>query len=132
MSTPSWATSTERGEDGTGIIGTVVGVLIFLSLLLFAVQVLVGLYATTVVSAAAYDAAKTVAGADAGADSRAVAVDGARRRLGRVGEQASFTWGEAPDVVVLTVRAPRPQFLPGGLGLPDVVRTVRVRVEEVR
>lgn len=132
MSTASWATSTERGEDGTGIIGTVVGVLIFLSLLLFAVQVLVGLYATTVVGAAAYDAAKTVAGADGGVGSRAVAVDDARRRLGRVGERASFEWGESPEVVVLTVRAPRPQFLPGSLGLPDVVRTVRVRIEAVR
>jgi len=134
MSTASWASSTDRGEDGTGIIGTVVGVVIFLSLLLFAVQVLVGLYATTVVSAAAYDAAKTVAGSDAGAGAaaRAVAVDEARRRLGRAGEQASFIWGDSPDSVVLTVRAPRPQFLPGSLGLPDVVRTVRVRVEAVR
>jgi hypothetical protein len=132
MSTASWATSTERGEDGTGIIGTVVGVLIFLSLLLFAVQVLVGLYATTVVSAAAYDAAKAVAGADGGLEAREVAVEDARRRLGRVGERASFAWGESPDAVVLTVRAPRPQFLPASLGLPDVVRTARVRIEAVR
>ena len=131
MSTASSATST---EDGTGVIGTVVGVLIFLSLLLFAVQVLVGLYATTVVSAAAYDAAKTVAGADAGgtAAARGAAVADARRRLGRVGDQATFTWGEAPDSIVLTVRAPRPRFLPASLGLPDVVRTARVRVEAVR
>jgi hypothetical protein len=129
---------TGRGEAGTGVIGSVVGVLVFLLLLLFAVQVLVGLYATTVVTATAYDAAKTAAGATArhsdGAQARAVA--DARRRLGRLGEQAEFTWSTSPDSLALTVRAPRPRLLPrslvGALGPPDVVRTVRVRVETVR
>lgn len=112
--------------------------LVFLLLLLFAVQVLVGLYATTVVTATAYDAAKTAAGAAArsseGGQARAVA--DARRRLGRLGEQAEFTWEATPDTLALTVRAPRPRLLPrslvGALGPPDVVRTVRVRVEAVR
>lgn len=116
---------------------------VFLALLLFAVQVLVGLYATTVVSAIAYDAAKTVAGADAvsspggsRAAAQARATADARRRLGRVGDGASFTWTTTGDAVVLTVRAPRPRVLPaalvGGVAPPDVVRTVRVRIEAVR
>ncbi|MDQ3756428.1 MAG: hypothetical protein M3394_01070, partial [Actinomycetota bacterium] len=55
--------------EGSGLLGTVVGGLVFLSLLFFAVQVVLGLYATSVVTAVAYDAAKAVAGADAaGAD----------------------------------------------------------------
>ena len=128
-STRSSATSgSGAGEAGTGVIGTVVGVLLFLSLLLFAVQVLVGLYATTVVTAAAYDAAKAVAGADR------PSVDGAehaaRRRIGRLGERATFAWDVDTEVVSLTVRAPRPVLMP--FAPDDVVRTVRVRVESVR
>lgn len=134
---------TGRAEVGAGVIGTVVGVFVFLALLLFAVQVLVGLHATTVVTAVAYDAAKTVAGADAASASgggrgaaRARATADARRRLGRVGDDASFTWSATGDAVVLTVRAPRPRVLPaalvGGVAPPDVVRTVRVRVEAIR
>lgn len=132
-----------RAEAGAGVIGTVVGVFVFLALLLFAVQVLVGLHATTVVTAVAYDAAKVVAGADAASASgggqaaaQARATADARRRLGRVGDGASFTWATAGDAVVLTVRAPRPRVLPtalvGGVTPPDVVRTVRVRIEAVR
>jgi hypothetical protein len=119
-------------------MGSVVGVLVFLLLLLFAVQVLVGLYATTVVTATAYDAAKTVAGAAARGsdDAQGRAVADARSRLGRLGEEAQFTWAATPDAVALTVRAPRPRLLPrslvGALGPPDVVRTVRVRLETVR
>ena len=120
-------TSSNR-QAGTGIIGTVMGVTVFLTLLLFAVQVLVGLYATTVVTAAAYDAAKSVAGADRQAPEVAVAT--ARQRIGPLGERAAFTWAIDGDVVALTVRAPRPTLLP--LASPDVVRTVRVRVESLR
>ena len=104
------------------------GVTVFLTLLLFAVQVLVGLYATTVVTAAAYDAAKSVAGADRQAPEVAVAT--ARRRIGALGGQARFSWAIDDDVVALTVRAPRPTLLP--LVSPDVERTVRVRVESLR
>lgn len=104
------------------------GVLVFVSLLLFAVQVLVGLYATTVVTAAAYDAAKAVAGADRPPVD--VAEAAARRHIGRSGDRASFRWAVDDDVVSLTVRAPRPTLLP--LMADDVVRTVRVRVESLR
>lgn len=104
------------------------GVLLFLGMLLFAVQVLVGLYATTVVTAAAYDAAKAVAGADRPATE--VAVDRARQRIGRLGDRATFSWAIDGEAVALTVRAPRPTVLP--LVAEDITRTVRVRVESVR
>lgn len=53
------------GEAGTGLLGTLVGVTIFLVLALLAVQVLFDLYARSALSAAIFDAARN------------------RRRLGR-------------------------------------------------
>ena len=125
-------------EAGAGVISTVAGVTVFLVLLLFAVQVLVGLYATSVVTAATYDAAKVLAGADAGdsAVGRANAEAGARNQLGRYGEKAAFDWENDAEVVRLHVQAPRPTLLPHtlvrGVGLADIERTVVVRVERVR
>ncbi len=125
-------------ETGAGVIGSIAGVTIFLILLAFAVQVLVGLYATSVVTAATYDAARTLAGADQG-DSpagRASAEATARGQLGRFGERATFRWDNDADTVRLHVRAPRPNLLPrslaDGTGLGDIERTVRVRVERAR
>lgn len=132
-----------RGERGAGVIGTLLGAGVFVALLLFAVQVLVGLYATTVVTAATYDAAKSVAGSDAGPTPSAMAdaERTAQAQLGAYGDRVRFTWATAhhggrPDVVRLTARAPRPSFLPrallGAVGPGDIERTVRVRVERVR
>ena len=130
--------SGRRSEEGAGVISTVFGVTIFLVLLLFAVQVLVGLYATSVVTAATYDAAKVMAGADAGdsALARADAEAGARSQLGRYGSRAAFRWQNDAEVVRLHVQAPRPTLLPStlvrGVGLDDIERTVTVRVERVQ
>ena len=128
-----------RDERGAGILGTVLGAGAFLLLLLFAVQVLVGLYTTSVVTAATYDAAKSVAGADAldGATARGDAERNAQAQLGTYGREVAFDWsGSSPDVIVLTARAPRPSFLPravtGPVGLGDIVRTVEVRREQLR
>lgn len=114
--------------DGSGLLGTVVGGLVFLSFLFFAVQVVLGLYATSVVTAVAYDAAKTVAGAEAGAteEARRSATVAARRALGGLGDDVELLWSREGDDIVLRVRAPRSTVL------GDVVRTVRVRVETVR
>lgn len=129
-----------RDQAGTGMLGTVLGAGVFVLLMLFAVQVLVGLYATSVVTAATYDAAKAVAGADAG-PSPAVLADAERNaaaQLGSYGAGVRFTWDAPPtgEVVRLTARAPRPTFLPraltGAVGLDDIVRTVQVRRERVR
>lgn len=129
---------TGRDELGAGVIATVAGVAVFLVLLLFAVQVLVGLYATSVVTAATYDAAKVLAGADAGdsAVGRAGAEAGARSQLGRYGQKAAFDWENDAEAVRLQVKAPRPTLLPRslvrGVGLSDIERTATVRVERVR
>ncbi|MDQ1402568.1 MAG: hypothetical protein QOG03_884 [Actinomycetota bacterium] len=132
-----------RGEDGTGLIASTAGIMVFLVLLLLAVQVLFNLYATSAVTAAAYDAARIVAGADvaSGAPSleaaRADAEAGAQRTLGRYSSRTRFDWNvDDPDVVQLHVVAQNPGFLPIALrrplGFDRVDRTVRVRVERVR
>jgi hypothetical protein len=110
------------------------GVGVFLVLLAFATQVLFGLYVTSVVGAVAYDAAKSAAGADAGAgglDDAGVLTARARSHLGALGSAASFTWRRDDDRVELTVRLPGPGVLPAFFRR-DIVRTARVRVERVR
>lgn len=132
------AASRQHEEDGTGVIGTVFGVTVFLVLLLFAVQVLVGLYATSVVTASTYDAARIVAGSDQGdsAAGRADAEAAARGQLGRFGHQTAFQWENDAEAVRLHVRARRPTVLPRSLvssvGLSDIDRTVTVRSERAR
>ncbi|HEX2699403.1 MAG TPA: hypothetical protein VHM89_04265 [Acidimicrobiales bacterium] len=126
-----------RGQDGSGALSTILGAGVFLALLLFAVQVLVGLYATSVVNAATYDAAKAVAGSDGGPAAQLDAEANAKAQLGGYGERVSFDWaGTTDDVVRLQARVPRPTFLPpaltGPAGLGDIVRTVTVRTERVR
>lgn len=125
------------GEAGAGVLSSVLGVFVFLVLLLFAVQVLFGLYATSVVTAVTYDAAKAVAGSDGGDGARAEAQSNATINLGRYGRDVAFDWsGSDADTVRLRVRAPRPSLLPrelvGDSFLGDIVRTVRVRTEKIR
>lgn len=117
-------------DEGAGVISTFVGTAIFLVFLLFAAQLLLGLYAESVVGAVAYDAAKAVAGSD-GLSSRVAVEASARRSLGAFGDAASFTWSVDEDAVRLTVRVPRRGLLPGWERGP-VERTVRVRAERVR
>lgn len=125
-----------RGEHGSGALSTILGAGVFLLLMLFAVQVLVGLYASSVVNAATYDAAKAVAGSDGGDAAVSVAEANARSQLGDYGRKVTFDWsGSTPDVVKLQARAPRPSFpstVLTGPVLGDIVRTVTVRVEKVR
>ncbi len=110
----------------------------FLGLLLFAVQALFNLYATSVVTAVAYDAARRVAVADGGTASIGAAEADARRALGRYGERVTFDWSGTDDgqVVVLSVHARNPtRLLPalaGPLAFDEIDRTVRVRVETFR
>jgi Flp pilus assembly protein TadG len=125
-------------ERGTGLIGTWFGFVVFLALLLFAVQVLYDLYSTSVVTGVAFDAARKVAGASGGPTSEAAAEATAREVLGRYGRQVRFTWDLTdPDVVQLRVQADNPAFvLPslraGPFPFQHVDRTIRVRVERFR
>lgn len=110
---------------------------VFLVFLLLAVQVLVGLWATSAVTGAAVDAARRVAG-EAAADrpaARAEAEQEARRALGRFAAQVRFTWEMTADEVVLRVEARQLRFVPsllGGLGAGQIDRTVRLRLERER
>jgi len=128
-------------DRGAGLISTAAGVVVFLVFLLFAVQLLFGLYASSAVNAVANDAAARAASADA--PPLDVIEDQARASLGDVGAAATFAWsaedadrdGEA-DTIVLQVVARPPRFIPasvgGAIGLEEVRRTVRVRLEEVQ
>lgn len=113
----------------------------FLLLMLLAVQVLYNLYATSAVTAAAYDGARIAAGSDAAGDPAALrsAEDHIRSVLGRYGtERLHLVWEEDPQGrdVVLRVSADNPSFLPkqlrAPLGLHTIDRTIRVRIERTR
>ncbi len=123
-----------KSQRGGGPISAWLGFLVFLGLLLFAVQALFNLYATSVVTAVAYDAARRVAVADGGTDRVAQAEADARRALGRYGDRVAFDWtGSDDEFVVLSVRARNPTWLlpamAGPLAFDEIDRTVRVRVE---
>ncbi len=133
-------TRCERGaqDAGTGLISTASGVLVFLVFLLFAVQLLFGLYASSTVTAVANDAAQRAAASDA--PPLDVIESDARANLGRVGDEAQFAWslddtdGDGrDDTVVLRVIAVPPRLVPtsigGVVGFGEIRRTVRVRLE---
>jgi hypothetical protein len=116
------------------MIGAVV---VFLVFLLFSVQLLVGLYGRSVVTSAAYDGARIVAGhrtTDRAASQRK-AEDRIRQEIGAM--HLRFDWNESDgDTIVLRVQAENPRFLfpgfAGPLATDHIDRTVHVRVERVR
>ncbi len=126
------------GERGSGLVGSLTGVAVFLTLLFVAVHLLVHLYATSVVTAVAFDAVRVVSGAGRGGDRASVAASAeasARELLGRYASEARFEWQSlGPDVVILHVSADSPNLLPaavsGPVGLDRIERTLRVRIEE--
>ena len=133
--------SAPESERGVGLIGTLAGTTAFLVLLLFAAQLLLNLYAVSTVTAAAFDAARVVAGEDGGPPAELEAERQARQLLGRVGEEATFTWSyvdtdgrPGPEHVALRVQADSPSRLLPHVPLPfqQVDRTVTVRMERPR
>jgi len=149
-STPSRAGTRrrlDRRDRGTGLFGSSFGLLVFLAFLLLTVHVLANLWAGTVVTTAATQAARVVAsqppptgrGDLDGAElvrARSQAEADARTLLGRIGNQAEFDWsGSDAAQVVVTVRVPSPSVLPPGLRHTDVgvvERTAAVRQEAWR
>jgi len=124
-------------EAGAGVFGTIIGAGVFVLLLLFAVQVLVGLYTSSVINAATYDAAKSVAGSDGGEAAVTNAEANAHSQLGGYGKRVTFDWsGSTRDIVRLVATGPRLSFLPaaltGPVGLGEIRREVTVRREKVR
>jgi hypothetical protein len=131
------------GERGSGLISSVVGVTAFLVLLLFAVQLVLNLYATSTVTAAAFDGARIVAGARGGANAEEEAEARIRSLLpGYAAEGSlSLSWEyrdtdaiAGPDVVALTVEAEHPTRLLEVMRLPfqHITRTITVRLEQMR
>jgi hypothetical protein len=124
---------------GAAMIGTTTGLLVFLVLLLFAVQTLVTLHARSLVTATAYDAAREVAGyrsAYSRDAARVAAEEHLRARLGELGrEHLDVEWldPQDPDVVRLRVVAHHRSLLPSAfgsaLGLRTTDRRIEVRVE---
>lgn len=120
-------------ERGAGLISTMAGVTAFLAFLTIAVQIVLDLYTTSVVTAATYDAARRAAVGTPVAAAEAEARD----LLGGAGRRATFTWDlDDPDVVSVRVVVPTQVVLlpvvSGVLGLDEVDRTITVRVEEPR
>jgi hypothetical protein len=116
---------------------------VFVILMLFAVQLLVNLYATTTVTAAGLDAARVVAAKevdhdDAGAVAAARVRAEARFRslMGDAGRDAELTWVDDADTVRLHVAVDSPTILPrslgGGVAFGRIDRTFEVHVEELR
>lgn len=122
-------------DRGAGIISSLFGLMIFLVFLLFATQLLFSLYATSVISNAAYDAGRQVARTGDTAIGQA-------RFDGAVGSyDASVTFGHEggtgfndADVILVTVTGRNPTLLPDRFAEPlpfaTVNRTVRVRNEK--
>ena len=113
----------------------------FLLLLLFAVQVLLGLYTTTVVTSAAADAANELSHAADPMDERTQEriADRAVDRLGAFGHRPgglTLDWeGTDADTVVVRVQARKMTLLPSAFGQAlgnRIDRTLRVRVEHMR
>jgi len=132
-----------RGERGAGLVGTFAGVLVFLVFLLFAVQLLFNLYATSAVTAASLDAARIVAsqrvdhGSGASvAQAQSEAETRARAVLGRYGDHVSFTWAVDDERVRLRVQVRNPRVFFAGfdqaIGFDTIERTLEVRVEKYR
>ena len=129
-----------RGDDGAGLVPTIGGLLVFLALLLFAVQTVVALFARSTAADAAYEGARIVAGARTPHDespipepARARAEQVVRSQLGRFGSGVELDWSATTwESVALTIRARPPGFLWSALGghaPAPIERTVHVRVE---
>lgn len=127
-------------ELGATTLGTSAGFVVFLLLMLAAIQILFNLYATSMVTSAAHEAARTVAGFDAEGD-RCAAVAAAEAQfvetLGDYGEagHAELIWEcSDPEVVTVRIVAQHPTILPrrlaGLIELGRLDRTITVLIEE--
>jgi hypothetical protein len=121
-------------EAGTAVVGTLVGFLIFMVLMLLGLQTLIHLYATSAVTAAANEAAQQVATAGGQPGGVPAAEASARASLGSFGaDRTHFDWIEVDaEQVVLRVTARSPGLVPLSGSLQRISRTVRLRTERFR
>lgn len=121
-----------RGEDGVGLISSVAGIFVFLAFLLLAAQVLVHLFATSYVNAAAFDAARLASGA--GSVSASQARDHGMDVLGSfAGRVSRFDVAVGAEQVTVSVQARSPALLPRlfgqAVGVSSIDRSVTLRRE---
>ena len=126
-------------ESGSGMVSSIVGVTAFLALLMFAVQLALNLYATSTVTAAAFDAARIVAGADGGQVAESTAEAHLHSLLADQDVEMEWDYRDTDaepgvDVVALRVEVDNPTRLLRAMPIPfqHVVRTVTVRMETFR
>lgn len=116
-------------ERGAGIFSAVFGLSFFLVFLLLAVQFMWSLYATSVVTAAAYDAGRLAARTG----SPAAGVARFDQVIGSYDAAASISVPDAEGSVVVTITGENPSLLPQRLAraLPfaSIERTVEIRNE---
>jgi Flp pilus assembly protein TadG len=139
--TPAGARPDDRGA---GAFSTAIGFLVFLTCLFLAVQVVFGLYATSVVRATLSDAASRAAGGGGAGDAELAALAAeAEANLGAIGRQPSTvveleledTDGDGiGDVVAGRAVVEPPRFAPAAdlLGFDVIEVAVRMRVERDR
>jgi hypothetical protein len=135
--TPARTTDRWHSDAGAGLVSSVAGITVFLAFLLFSVQLLTNLYATSVVTSAVHDGARRAAEAGTGPDDRRAAEAQVRALLGAYGDEARLDWaGTDADVVRLRVQIDNPSFLlrslPAELPFQHIDRTATVRVERPR
>jgi hypothetical protein len=121
-----------RGDEGgASPLTSVFGIGIFLGFLLLAVQVLLHLYATTTVSAAAFDGARLMA-AEGGVGC-AQATSHVQGLLGTYGGRVQVSCPRTATQVGITVSGPSPAPLVDGFlrgfDLGQIERTAMVRIE---
>ena len=125
-----------RGERGSGLLSTVIGVAVVVAVLGLAVNLAVGLWLRSTVDAIAYDAARSVAaepdvGARPAAAQRALAT--ARGMLGDRHRTVDLEFESLEPTVRLRVRSEGLDLLPamidGGPTVAAMDRTVVVRAE---
>lgn len=115
-------------ERGEGLIVTLAGVVVFLVLLLAATHILLNLYARSLVSTAAFDAARIAAGADS--HSAGQAEQHVHQLLGGTVEGVSVSIGEQNVTVEVRASGPSLTFLgTSDLGLSSITQTATVRRE---
>ncbi len=124
-------------QAGSSPVSAVFGLTMFLAVLLLVSQVLLHLFATSVVTSVAFDTASQVAaeGRDCGPDG-ATAEAIARARLGTHGDATTVAvrcTDGAATVVTVRTRSPARALstVTFGLGLRDIERTAVVRTEQV-
>lgn len=121
-----------RDERGAGLVSSVAGLTAFLAFLLFAAQVLVHLFASSFVNAAAFDAARLASGS--GDVSASAARAHGLEVLGSYAQRVStFSVTSDADQVTVHVQAQSPALLPAVfgrvVGMSSIDRTVTLRRE---